>query len=208
MKVPIHADVHCTDIDGPCGSSQYVILHPVTEKLTHVVVRDRQRPDVERLVPLELLEEIAPKRVWLSCTRGEFRGLRPFIAKEYRQTKKLFADYDADSVLVLPYVVATNQAVLEGQDDRSIPASNLALRRGARVEATNGSIGTAGEFVIDPMDGSITHLLLKTGHPWGEREIAIPVPEIERVKDNVVHLRLNKMRVGMLPSVDVLRKWT
>jgi hypothetical protein len=208
VKIPLRADVHCTDTESPVGYSQYVVMNPVTEQLTHVVVRDRQRLDVERLVPLGLVEETAQKRIWLSCTKGEFRGLRPFIGKEFLRTKGSFADYDPDGVMVLPYAAPKNGPVSGEREHRSIPPNELAVRRGSRVEAVSGPVGTVDEFVVDPADGGITHLVLRKGHPWGERDVAVPVSDIERVKENVVYLRLNKLRIGLLPTVPVLRKWT
>jgi sporulation protein YlmC with PRC-barrel domain len=208
MEIPLRADVHCTDVDGSIGHSLYVVIDPVAEQVTHVVVRDRQRLDVERLVPLELVQETAPKRIWLSCTKDAFRALRPFIAKEYLRAKSPFADYDRDGVLVLPYVLPRNGSLSGEQQHRPVSGGKLAVRRGSRIEATNGPIGTVDEFMVDPADGSITHLVLRQGHPWGERDVVIPLSEIDRVKDNVVYLRLNRMRVGLLPSVSALRKWT
>jgi sporulation protein YlmC with PRC-barrel domain len=208
VEIPLRADVHCIDIENPVGHSQYVVLNPVTEQLTHVVVRDRQRQDVERLVPLELVERATPKRIWLSCTRNEFRDLRPFIGKEFLRTKGSFADYDPDRVLVLPYVVSETGPLPGERKHRSIPPNELAVRRGSRVEAASGPVGTVDEFVIDPVDGGITHLVLRKGHPWGERDVAVPVSVIERVKENVVYLRLSKLRIGLLPTIPVLRKWT
>jgi hypothetical protein len=208
MEIPLRADVHCTDIEGPIGYSQFVVLNPVTEQLTHVVVRDRQRQDVERLVPLGLVAEAAPKRIWLSCTKGEFRALRPFIEKEFLWAKSPFAGYDPEGVLVWPYAVSETGPMPGDQERRSIPLGKLAVRRGSRVEALNGHLGTVDEFLVHPADGGITHLVLRKGHPWGQRDVAVPVTEIERVKENVVYLRLNKLRIGALPQVPVLRKWT
>jgi hypothetical protein len=173
----------------------------------HVVVRDRQRLDIERLVPLDLIEKAAPKRIWLSCTRSEFRGLRPFIAKEFLRSRLSFADYELDDILVVPYVVAEIESVPGQQADSSISPGRLAVRRGSRVEATNGPVGTVDEFVVDPADGGITHLVLRRGHPWGQRDVAIPVSEIDRVRENTVYLRLNKLRIRSLPDVPVQRKW-
>ena len=208
MEIPLGADVHCTDMEGPCGCSQYVVLNPVTEQLTHLVVRDRQRSDVARLVPLGLVEKATPKRIWLGCTRSEIRGLRPFIEKEYLRSKVSFADYDPEGVLVLPYVVPEMGRIPGVPKHRSIRPDEFAVRRGSRVEAVNGHVGTVAEFVVIPADGGITHLVLQKGHRWGQRDVAIPVSEIERVKENVVYLRLSKLRIGALPEVSVLRKWT
>jgi hypothetical protein len=152
--------------------------------------------------------EVAPKRIWLACTRDEFRGLRPFIAKEYLRAKSPFADYDPGEVLVLPYVLLHIDPRPEEQTSRSIPLLELQVRRGVRVEAANGPIGTVGELVIHPADGNMTHLILGKDHPWGERDVVIPVTDIERIRENVVYLRLNKLRIRALPYVGVLRKWT
>lgn len=208
MEIPLRADVHCIDIEGPIGYSQYVVVNPVTEQLTHVVVMDRLRLDVGRLVPTALVEEIAPRRIRLSCSRGAFRGLRLFIEKEYLRAKRSFADYDPHGVLMFPYVVSEIERMSGEQERRSVPPGELAVRRGSRVEAVNGPVGTVDEFVVDPADRGITHLVLRKSHPWGQRDVAIPVSEIERVKENVVYLRLSKLRIGALPEVSVLRKWT
>ena len=53
-----------------------------------------------------------------------------------------------------------------------------------------------------------THLILGKDHSWGERDAAIPVTDIERIRENVVYLRLNKLRIRGLPHVRVQRKWT
>jgi hypothetical protein len=208
VKIPLRADVHCTDIDDPIGCSLYVILNPIAEQLTHVVVRDRQRLDVERLVPLGLVEEAAPKRIWLSCTKSEFRGLKTFIRKEFIRAIGGYADYGPDDVLAFPYVLLETGSSLEDREYRSVSLCELAIRRGSRVEAANGPIGMVGEFVVHPADGNVTHLVLGKDHPWGERDVAIPVADIERVRENVVYLRLNKLRIRELPPVPVLRKWT
>ena len=208
MEIPLRADVHCTDVEGPIGCSLYVAVNPVTEQLTHVVVRDRQRSDVERLVPLELVVETVPKRIWLSCTKGEFRGLRPFIVSEFLRAKSSVANYDPDGVMVFPYAVSKVGRMTGDQGGRSIPPAELAVRRGSRVETVNGPIGMVNEFVVDPADGGITHLVLRKGHPWGERDVAIPVSAIEYVRGNTLHLSLTKVRIGALPSIPVQRKWT
>jgi hypothetical protein len=38
MDIPIHAKVLCED-GGACGHTTYVVINPVTEKMTHVVVQ-------------------------------------------------------------------------------------------------------------------------------------------------------------------------
>ncbi len=45
-----------------------------------------------------------------------------------------------------------------------IPPGELAVRRGARVETTDGHAGRVDEFLVNPADGYITHLVLREGH--------------------------------------------
>ena len=37
-------------------------------------------------------------------------------------------------------------------------------------------------FVADPQTGHITHLILREGHLWGQRDVVIPVNAIERIE--------------------------
>ena len=53
MDIPLNAEAHCAD--GVCGRSTYVIVNPVNEQVTHVVVREEWFPHNEHLVPLDLV---------------------------------------------------------------------------------------------------------------------------------------------------------
>lgn len=37
----------------------------------------------------------------------------------------------------------------------------------------------------------ITHLVLRESHLWGQKDVTIPVSEIDRMEDNVVYHKLN-----------------
>jgi len=73
------------------------------------------------------------------------------------------------------------------------------------VEASDGRIGRVDEFLVDPVTGQISHLILREGHLWGKRDITIPVSEIERIEDDSVHLKLDKQSIEALPAVPVRR---
>jgi sporulation protein YlmC with PRC-barrel domain len=62
------------------------------------------------------------------------------------------------------------------------------VRRGARVEALDGLLGHLDKFVVDPDTGHVTDLLVREGHLWGQKEITIPVAEIDRIQENTVYL--------------------
>jgi sporulation protein YlmC with PRC-barrel domain len=88
-----------------------------------------------------------------------------------------------------------------------IPAGEVVIRRGTSVEATDGAVGKVDEFLVDPEDDSISHLVLREGHLWGKKDVTIPVSEIDKITDEAVYLKLDKETIETLPTVPVRRKW-
>ena len=77
-------------------------------------------------------------------------------------------------------------------DEEQIPPGELAVYRGARVEATDGKVDTLGEFLVNPLTGHISRLILMEGHLWGKKEVSIPVSAIDRIEEDTVYLKLEK----------------
>jgi hypothetical protein len=77
------------------------------------------------------------------------------------------------------------------------------VRRGQRVQATDGPIGHIRGLVIDPSDHHVTHVLLDEGHLWGKKEVSIPITSVTAVDDDGVRLNLTKAQVSDLPPVEV-----
>jgi sporulation protein YlmC with PRC-barrel domain len=87
-----------------------------------------------------------------------------------------------------------------------VPAGELAIRRGARVEAADGHVGRVDEFLVDPANGHITHLVLREGHLWGQKDVTVPVSQIERIEEDTVYLKLDKHSIGALPTIPIRRR--
>jgi sporulation protein YlmC with PRC-barrel domain len=87
-----------------------------------------------------------------------------------------------------------------------LPPGELAVRRGSHVQATDGAVGRVDEFLVDRESEHITHLVLREGHLWGQRDVLVPVSEIGRIDENTVHLTLSKEEVANLPTMSV-RHW-
>jgi uncharacterized protein YrrD len=83
-----------------------------------------------------------------------------------------------------------------------VPEGETQVRRGDRVQATDGEIGRVHGLVVEPKDHRVTHILLERGHLWGQREVAIPVSAVASVDGGVV-LTLTKDQVRDLPPVAV-----
>ena len=92
-------------------------------------------------------------------------------------------------------------------EHENIPAWEVIIRRGTPVKATDGEVGKVDEFLINPENDVITHLILREGHLWGQKDVTIPVSEIEKITKEAVNLKLDKKTIESLPTIPVRRKW-
>jgi uncharacterized protein YrrD len=197
MDIPIHAKVLCED-GGACGHTTYVVINPVTEKMTHVVVQRTIWPNDQRLVPIELVTESAQDHIHLSCSKEQLAKMDTFIETE-------FVKAEVTQFLADPYVLNwpfqyTDVERIPVEHER-IPVGDLAVRRGARVEATDGSAGHIDGFLVDETSEHITHLVLSEGHLWGHKDVTVPVSAIDRIEEDVVYLKLDREGIAHLPMI-------
>ena len=203
MDIPVNAEVAC--VDGVCGQSTYVIINPITRQVTHLVVKENRMPHTERLVPVDLVGDTTHNLIRLRCTTDELAKIEPFTETEYVQERIPDVGYLADTYLVWPYHIPEINTAIPITHQR-IPHGELAVRRGARVEATDGSLGWVDEFLVDPVDTHITHLVLREGHLWGQKDVTIPVSQIDRIEEDTVYLKLDKHSVEALPAIPIRRR--
>lgn len=204
MDIPVNAKVNCTD--GECGRSTYVIVNPVTKQVTHLVVKENHSPNTERMVPVKWIEETGPDIVLLKCDREKFATMSNFVETEYLREELPEYDHMAGGYFLLPFVVPKVTKTL-GVKHRSIPLGELAVKRGAAVYATDGHVGQVDEFLVDPKDGHITHLVMRNSHPWGQKEVTFSISEIDQIDRDGVHLKLDKHAVEALPKIPVYKSW-
>ena len=102
MDIPLNANVECTD--GLCGQSTYVIINPVTQQVTNVVVREKKRPRAERLVPIGNIEKSTHNLICLCCTKDKLAKMEPFIGTYYIWVEHPL--YEA-TLYVWPFAVPT-----------------------------------------------------------------------------------------------------
>jgi len=202
MDIPVDADVQCTD--GPGGRSTCVVLNPVTSRVTHVVVKQDSFPHLERLVPVEMVAETSPDQIYLACSQQELHRLESFIETEFLPGEFPYTAYGLDEFRLWPYVLPDDELV--PIEHEGVSPGELAVRRGSHVRATDGDVGRVDEFLVDRETEHITHLVLREGHLWGQKDVLIPVSEIGQIDEDRVYLTLNKEEVAGLPTIPV-RRW-
>jgi sporulation protein YlmC with PRC-barrel domain len=198
MEIPLDADVQCAGIT--CGTSVALVLNPVKDKVTHLVVRQKHVPHAEHLVPIEVVAGATRQQIELHCTDAELAEMEPFVHTHFvRVTVPRYTV--AGAFYSFPYVMSEPEVKTVSSPHDLVPLHELAVRRGAKVYATDGHIGQVDEFLVDPESDHVTHLVMREGHLWAPKDIAIPMSQIEHLYESEVYLKLSKEAVEQLPVI-------
>jgi hypothetical protein len=212
LEYVIGSRVRCAGDE--CGELDFVVVDPVADKLTHLVVRPDEDGAPSRLVPVHIAVP-GPDGIDLNCTRARFEEFEPA-----ERTRFLPGAEDAqvlghgDRVLEWPfYGLALSPALVgpaEGVDPEPttvtverIPVGEVSVRRGERVHATDGQIGRVRGLVVATPDSAVSHVLLDEGHLWGRKRVAIPIRAVTGIDEGGVAVDLTKDQIKDLPPVDV-----
>jgi sporulation protein YlmC with PRC-barrel domain len=209
IDIPIGAGVEC--VDGVCGVSTHVVINPIKNQVTHLVVKENESPHVERMVPVEWVTQTTSNLIQLTCTKKELDRREAFTEKEYVKLEPVDmppiapAPFSGGTYMYWPYSAPESERYVSVEHER-VPPGELAIRRGAHVEATDGHVGQVDEFLVDPRDEHITHLIMREGHLWGQKDVSIPLSAIRHIEEDTVHLKLSKDEVGVLPAIPIRRR--
>jgi sporulation protein YlmC with PRC-barrel domain len=206
----IGSEVACSD--GACGVLSRVVVDPVAQAVTHLVVEPHHRRARGHLVPIRYVTS-AGRRIELTCTKAQFAAFEQAEETDFLPASGDVIGYDSKDTLVLPlwslhrggYGPASMPLMRSHQDVERrdwVPLGEVDVRRGEAVHATDGEIGRVAGLVIEADDHHVTHILLQEGHLWGQKRVAIPIGAATRLGDTIT-LTLSKDEVRELPPVDV-----
>ncbi len=216
----IGAQVSCSD--GICGKLARVIVDPVARALTHLVVEHKHHRGLGRLVPIELVETNG-EQVHLHCTTAQFEQLDDAEETHFLPVGKDDWGYGPGHTMAWPYyglglaggmgmgragsmgvggmLLGVENAPHPVVSDR-VPLGEVEVRRGDKVHASDGEIGSVQGLVIEQQDHHVTHVLHHEGHLGGRKQVAIPVGAWTRVSD-WIGVELTRKQVQDLPPVDL-----
>jgi sporulation protein YlmC with PRC-barrel domain len=204
-KFTIGAEVSCSD--GVCGEVRRVVVDPVAEAVTHLVVGPEHPHGLGRLVPVDLIE--ATGEIRLRCTRAEFARLGWAKETHFLPKSGVYSGYAPGQVFSWPYYGVGGRLgplhtgnLQQTVTYHSVPLGEVEIRRGQHVHAADGDIGRVQGLVIDRESFHVTHVLLQEGHLWGHREVAIPISAVASTSDGI-QLRISKRDVQDLPPVGI-----
>lgn len=212
MEIPLNAQVECTD--GVYGRSEYVLIDPVADQVTDMVVKEAASPNTEFIVPVDFVTGTEAETIQLRCSKAELKKMKPFIKTKYVQELVPGRNfgyrgglYGLGTYYFLPYASA-GRTVYESVEKKQIPPGELAVSRGTLVEAKDGYVGKVDEFVVNPKNGHITHLVMREGHLWGKKDVIVPLSEMADTHDDTVFLKLDKHQIESLPTFPLQRRWS
>jgi sporulation protein YlmC with PRC-barrel domain len=193
--------------DGDGGKVDALIVDPLTRRVTHLVLND-ERIAPRRLAPLALVQSAQPDEVRLEATVAEIEALPAFDEPAYHapdapgELGEL--ELDPGFYFLEPYATPVDGWLLA--EHERIPKDEIAIRRGAEVVADDQThVGHVDEFLVDPTDGQVTHVVVRTGHLFKKQDVVIPVRQASRFDDDLVRLDLSVADIDALPRVPVKR---
>lgn len=171
MLLALHVPVLCADTI--CGVVSGILLDAARRHVAYVLVQQLGLLGPERLVP--------PSAI----SAADARALRLRIDEE------ALIEYDVFDEPVSAYR-------LEPEPPTWTEAHML--RHAARVLATDGPIGRVGALALNPDDWTIEQIILRRGHLWGARDIAIPMSQVAEISEFTVSLSLSRNEVEALAA--------
>jgi hypothetical protein len=195
------------------GYVKSVVVDRSSRTVTHLVIEPAGREGLARLVPLDDRVDARESKIRLGYTEAEFRNLAA--------AEEILADVSQSGPVELVtegWRPPDDEPAVDGA--RTSPAHAIFTsdadlvpvllpageeeHRGDHVHATDGEIGQLRALCVDPGTHQVTHVhvLLKEGHLWRHKEVAIPSGNISGFAGGI-HLSLSREQVEELAHGDM-----
>ena len=214
MQFKEGADVY-TSQGEKAGDIDRVVIDPLTDKVTHLVVRKGILFPEDRVVSTDLVYSATQDRVVLKDVE-DINSLPVFERVHYirldqvkKDTARRWAGY------VPPYYWYPRPGMMWWDDahmplypasdyvasvKRNIPEGTVPLKEGARVITADGeNIGDIESVFVEPGHDRATHLEISRGLFLKERKV-VPATWITSVQEDEVHLGVSSDLVENLPA--------
>ena len=205
MEFTDNAHVY-TARDEDLGKIERLIIDPVAEEVTHVVVRKGIFMPDEKIVPISDIATATAERVNLD-SGARTDEYQPFEQDHYVMvnasdvggapgttipTLAWYGPYGAPLPPELPHTRTVTA--------RNIPARAVALEPDSPVFSRDlDEIGTVDEIITN-QEGMATHVVINYDLPAPQR--AVPITFVERIGEGGVHLSVDSGTISALPPFD------
>ena len=199
------ARIRCADGEAG-GHVDAFVVDPVAVRVTHVVAAvDHLGSRV--VVAIEHVRHASPDLVELDLDRGALVAEPGFDEPDFKTPDEGWHNQDLPldpgSYFLEPFASPLTGWTLTTHE--RVPTGEVLCRRGAEVVAADRRhVGRVDEFLVDPADGHITHVVVRDGH-LRHRDVVLPIAHVTDLAADVVTLDLTTAEVEALPHVPVRR---
>ena len=216
----IGASVHSSG--GVAGRLIWVVADRARNPwvITQLVVEPKHRSGLGRFVPLDLVTGVdaGTGDITISCAEDQFEQLESAEETQYSPGSEAYPLFGPTQFLSAPYY--TSDVSIEGGEvpftaatvtaDAPLPSVADVAVHAVPVHAADGKAGEVDGLVIDPATHQVTHVLLREGHLWGRKDVAVPMSAVKEFDSSdtdpdVLRLSLTRQEIGDLPPVPVVR---
>lgn len=194
MELCTQARVHC--FDGLCGDLVYVVLKPNREEVAYIVVQEPDPPQLERMIPTELIAKATITDIYLDFSKQYLPYLSPF-----RQT--MFVAEERPLALPVGWSGNGGGALWEShfihENSDGAMAEGIAIHKRAKARTMDGARVDVAKFIIDRDSGRLTHLGLRSVEHMNERQFLVPYSEVDYCSETEIGLRLTRRQLERLP---------
>ncbi len=212
MEVGIGSTVEC--VDGDAGKIAAFIVERESMKLVGLVVSKGRIVSEAIVVPMEVVRNLEPNRVYLRLTVRE-------LGEEYHRLKESeyvpLADEwkppppDSPEELVVTTIpaVGSEPPLVPIQSDlehpfilrelTNIPEDAVSLSGETQIVCPEGPVGKLEKIVLDPTTNKATHIVLRLHiEPYSSK--TVPVYLINQLEEDVIFLKARRVFLENLPS--------
>lgn len=207
MSIKFSEDMEVQTIDGKkVGMIDRIVVDPISNNVTHVIVRKGLFFTEDRIIPMEAFIMAEDDEIRLVASVKELEDFPLYeenhfvISRGYTGTPYL--DWSMSPLFFYPPIPepapTTDQVV---NTDQNLPPSSAVIDEGTPVISLDDEdIGNVEQVITDD-HGEITHIVISKGLIF-QTERLVPVGWVRKISDNKIRLYVRKETVEHLPEYD------
>jgi len=196
--------------DGPPGTLRQVVIDPMEERVTGLIVRDDSISPQDLLIPLDAVCSATDDEIHLSWTIHEARVLGRMDEAALHTPARGPGGYAAGEAAVSLRGEPGGNAGESGAALRDLPP----IRVGLRIEALDGPAGRVRDVLIESGTGCVTHFVARDGL-IRKHDRLVPVEWVRSVTEDLLALEATQADLARLPEyrtdedlqADIVNQW-
>jgi uncharacterized protein YrrD len=192
------------------GTLDRIVIDPADKEVTHIIVEKGFLFTEDKVIPIEMVDDVVEKRILLKEKEDEIEDLPDFKESHYIRLDQVdHPSAEADAIYWYPPVhawwrtggyVGRPMPQYVVKTEKNIPENSVALEEGAKVIAQDGEhVGDIERVFTESQDHRSTHFVVSEGFILKERKL-VPTPWIAEVAEDEIHLSVKSGLVDRLPE--------